>query len=146
MIGQYIGFHPSLSALLLRLALGYIFIPHGYQKLFKEPGPKGVAGFFKNIGVPAPLFFAYVVGSVEFFGGILLILGLLTRVAALLIVINMFIAIVKVKYKTGLISKVMEGGWVGGYELDLALVTMALVLVVFGSGKFSIDFVVLKQW
>lgn len=146
MIGHYVGFHPSLSALLLRLALGFILVPHGYQKLFKDPGPKGVAGFFQNLGVPAPLFFAYVVDCVEFFGGIFLILGLQTRIVALLVAVNMIVAIVKVKYKTGLISKVTEGGWVGGYELDLALLTMAAVLIVFGAGKFSVDFILLNQW
>ena len=146
-MGNLIGFHPSLSALALRLALGIIFIPHGYQKLFKKDvGPKTTAGFFASIGIPAPLFFAYVVGGVEFFGGILLILGLWTRLAALLIAINMIVAIAKVKFKTGLVEKVVDGKWVGGYELELALLAMACVLVVFGSGNFSIDFIVFHQW
>ena len=147
MINHLIGFHPSLSALVLRLVLGIIFIAHGYAKLFKKDfGPKGFAGFLRNMGSPAPMFFAYLVGSVEFYGGLLLIAGLFTRLAALAIAINLIVAMWKVKFKTGLIAKVMEGGWVGGYELDLALSAMAFVLTIFGSGKFSIDFIVLHQW
>ncbi len=68
MLDSLIGTHHSFAALLLRIVLGIIFIAHGYPKLFKkELGPKGVSGFFKSLGIPAPLFFAYVVGIVEFF-------------------------------------------------------------------------------
>ena len=147
MINHLIGFHPSFSALVLRLVLGIVFIAHGYPKLFKKDfGPKGFSGFLQTIGVPAPLFFAYVVGIVEFFGGLLLIIGLGTRLAALFIAMSLLVAIWKVKFKTGLVSRVMEGGWVGGYELDLALLAMAFVLVILGSGKFSFDFIVLHEW
>lgn len=147
MINHLIGYHPSFSALVLRLVLGMIFIAHGYPKLFKKDfGPQGFSGFLKSVGVPAPLLFAYVVGTVEFFGGILLILGLFTRLSAIVIAINMIVAMWKVKFKTGMISKVMEGGWVGGYELDLALLAMAFVLTILGAGKFSLDFVVLFEW
>ena len=147
MLSHLIGIHPSFSALLLRLVLGIIFIPHGYRKLFdKNIGPKATANFFVGFGIPAPMFFAYFAGCAEFFGGILLILGLFTRFAALALVIDMIIVLVEVKFKTGLISKVMEGGWVRGYELELALLVMAMVVLVFGSAKFSIDFIVLHQW
>ncbi len=147
MLNHIIGFHPSLTGLLLRLALGVIFVAHGYPKLFKkEAGPKGTAAFLSSVGIPAALFFAYVVGIVEFFGGILLILGLFTRAVGIAIAINMLVAMARVKFKTGLTAKVMEGGWVGGFELDLALFTMALVLALFGAGNFSIDVAVFNQW
>jgi putative oxidoreductase len=139
MLDTLIGTHASLAALILRIVLGVVFVAHGYPKLFKEPGPKGVSGFLQTLKVPAPLFFAYVVGIVEFFGGILVIIGLLTRPAAILIAINMLVAMWTLKFKTGLVSKVMEGGWVGGYELDLVLFAMALALAVSGAGAFSID-------
>lgn len=139
MLGTLIGTHASLAALILRIVLGVIFVAHGYPKLFKEPGLKGVSGFLQTLKVPAPLFFAYVVGIVEFFGGILVIIGLLTRPAVILIAINMLVAMWTLKFKTGLVSKVMEGGWVGGYELDLALFAMAIALAVLGAGAFSID-------
>jgi putative oxidoreductase len=146
MINHLIGVHPSLAMLILRLTLGIILIPHGYRKLFEKiSGPRELSTGLRNIGIPAPLFFAYVVGIVEFFGGILLVAGLFTRGAALVAAIDMIVAIVKVKFKTGLLSRVMEGGWVGGYELDLALLAISLVLFIFGGGKFSFDWLFLNQ-
>jgi len=139
MLDTLIGTHASLATLILRVTLGVIFVAHGYPKLFKEPGPEGVSGFLQSLKVPAPLFFAYVVGIVEFFGGILVIVGLFTRPAAILIAINMLVAMWILKFKTGLVSKVMEGGWVGGYELDVALMAMALALAATGAGHFSLE-------
>ena len=140
MFDSLIGTHPSFTALLLRVVLGVVFVAHGYPKLFKkDPGPKGVSGFLKSLGFPAPLFFAYVLGIVEFFGGLLTILGLWTRLAALLITIVMIVAMWKVKFKTGLILRAMEGGWVGGYELDLSLFAIAIALAALGAGVFSVD-------
>jgi len=145
MLNDIIGFHPSLAAFLLRLCLGIIFIVHGVPKLFREDfGPVGFSGMLKNIGVPSPLFFAYVVGIVEFVGGWLLLVGLLTRLTALLLTINMIVAIWKVKFKTGFVTRTTEGG--GGYEFDFALLTMSLVITIFGGGKFSIDYLYLQAW
>jgi putative oxidoreductase len=141
MLDGLIGTHHSFAALVLRLIVGYIFVSHGHQKLFKKDfGPKGFAGFLKNLNIPFPLFFSYVTGTVEFFGGVLLILGLLTRLDALLIAIVLIVAMWKVKFKTGLLTKVMEGGWAGGYELDLALFAVAIVLLISGGGTFSLDY------
>ena len=142
MISALLDMHPSLAELLLRVVLGVVFMSHGYPKLFKAPGPAGFAAQLKNINVPAPLLFAYVVGSVEFFGGFLVIVGLLTRAASVLIAINMIVAMWKIKFKTGLVTKVMEGGWAGGYELDLALCSIAVSLALTGPGVFSIDHLV----
>ena len=139
MLYSLIGWHPSFSALILRLALGAVFIAHGYPKLFKAPGPKGFAQWLGSLKIPAPLFFAYVVGIAEFFGGILLVLGLCTRLAALLIAVNMIVATWKVKFKTGLVTKVMEGSWAGGFELDMSLFAMAVALAATGAGSFSVD-------
>lgn len=146
MINSLFGFHPSLTLLVLRIIIGIIFIAHGYPKLFKSPGPQGMAGYLKSLNVPAPILFAYIVGVVEFFGGIALVLGLLTRYAAIFIAINMLGAMTKVKFKTGLVTKVMEGGWAGGFELDLALFGIAFALIFLGAGKFSVDFTVLNVW
>ncbi len=146
MINSLFGFHPSFTMLVLRIVLGIIFIVHGYPKLFKAPGPQGLAGYLKSIGIPAALLFAYVVGIVEFFGGVFLVLGLLTRWAAIGIAINMLVAMAKVKFKTGFVTKVMEGGWTGGYELDLSLFAIAVTLIFLGAGKFSLDVAVLNAW
>ena len=140
MFDTLIGTHHSFAALVLRLVLGIIFVAHGYPKLFKkEFGPKGFSAFLKNIGIPLPIFFAYVVGISEVVGGLLLILGLWTRLGAFLIACIMIVAMWKVKFKTGLFAKTMEGGWVGGYELDLALFAIAIALTVAGGGVFSLD-------
>ena len=76
----------------LRLAVGLVFLMHGGQKLFVF-GVAGVAGFFGNLGIPAPMAAAVVVSLVEFLGGIALVLGFLTRWAALLLAINMLVAV-----------------------------------------------------
>jgi len=140
MLDELIGTHHSFSALVLRLVLGYVFVAHGYPKLFKkEFGPRGFSAFLTNLEIPFPLFFAYVVGISEFFGGLLLILGFLTRLGAFLVACVMIVAMWKVKWKTGLFAKTMEGGWVGGYELDLSLFVIALALMASGAGVFSVD-------
>jgi putative oxidoreductase len=147
MLSQLIGNHPSFSVFTLRVVLGVIMIAHGYTKLFKKDyGPMGFSGFLKSLGFPAPLFFTYIVGIVEFFGSLLLIVGFATRYAAVAIAINMLVALIKVKAKTGLVSKVMNGSWVGGYELDLALLAMAFGIAIIGAGKISIDFLLFGQW
>jgi putative oxidoreductase len=141
MFDVIIGTHHSFAALVLRVIVGYIFIHHGYPKLFKKDfGPKGFAGVLKNLNIPLSLFFSYAAGITEFFGGVLLILGILTRLDALLIAIVMVVAMWKVKFKTGLLTKVMESGRAGGYELDLALFASAVALFVSGGGTFSIDY------
>ena len=140
MLENLIGTHHSFAALVLRVVLGIVFVAHGYPKLFKkEFGPKGFAAFLKNLNIPAPMFWAYGVGISEFFGGIFLIIGLVTRVDAFLIACVMAVAMGKVKFKTGLFAKTMEGGWVGGYELDLSLWAIAVALLVSGGGVFSLD-------
>ncbi len=140
MLDSLIGIHHSFAALVLRIVLGIIFVAHGYPKLYKKDfGPKGFAAFLKNLNVVPPLFWAYAVGITEFFGGLCLILGIWTQLASFLIACIMMAAMWKVKFKTGLFAKTMEGGWVGGYELDLSLGAIAVGLTVSGGGVFSLD-------
>lgn len=120
----FAGFAP----LILRLVLGLIFVVHGYPKLFKNFTQ--TAGFFESVGIKPAKFWVFVVGVVEFFGGIALILGFAVQLAALLIAINMAVAIVLVKFKQGLAD---------GYEFDLALFAMALSLVFLGAGFYAFD-------
>ena len=121
--------------LALRVPLGIIFIAHGYQKLF---GGKfeATAGFFSQIGIPAPQFFTGVVGVTEFFGGLLVLIGLLTRYAGTFLAVVMIVAIITVKASKGL---------VGGYELDLALLGMCVALIISGSRNLSVEKDVLKR-
>lgn len=119
--------------LLLRLALAAVFIVHGYPKLFGKPPMGGVAataGFFESIGIRPGKFWATVVGVMEFFGGILLVIGFGVQIVALLLAINMLVAIWKVKFKIG---------FANGWEFDFVLLVMALSLLVLGPGAYSLD-------
>lgn len=129
-----LNFFPELlnysffAPLLLRVILGLIFAVHGYPKLFG--GFSQTAGFFESVGIRPAKFWVFVVGVVEFFGGIALILGFATQIVALLIAIDMLVAIWKVKFKMG---------FVNGYEFDLLLLIVALSLMLTGAGAYAID-------
>lgn len=118
--------------LFLRIGLAAVFIVRGYPKLFG--GISGTAQFFESIGIKPGKFCAIVVGVVEFCGGILLLIGLFVQPVALLLAINMVVAIWKVKYQQGF-SPPAGGGW----EFDLVLLLMALALLVLGAGAHSLD-------
>jgi putative oxidoreductase len=122
--------HP-LALLALRLALGAIMIAHGAQKAFG--GMSRFMGMLQNMGIPPVL--GYLTLAAEFGGGILLVVGLLTRLAALSIVIDMSVAISRVHWKNGLLS---AGGKVG-YEFPLACGIIAFALIFLGAGPISLD-------
>jgi putative oxidoreductase len=117
-----------LSLLVLRIALGIIFLYHGYPKLMHTHG--NLQGVFVEHGLPG--YFAYVSGILETFGGALLLLGLFTRVAALLLAIEMCVAIWKVHSLHGIYA-------VRDYEFPLALAAACFVLATVGAGSISID-------
>jgi putative oxidoreductase len=119
--------HP-LAILVLRFALGAIMIAHGSQKLFG--GMPRFMGMLQNMGIPPVL--GYLTAAAEFGGGILLVVGLLTRLAALSIVIDMAVAIDKVHWKNGLKGP-------GGYEFPMACATIAFALIFLGAGPISLD-------
>ena len=117
-----------LGFLVLRLVLGVIMIGHGYSKVFG--GLHHHAEVVASIGLPAWL--GYVSAFAEFFGGILLVLGLFTRVAAIAICINMLVAIFKVHWHGGLLGP-------QGYQYPLSLAAMAFALIFTGAGVISLD-------
>ncbi len=117
-----------LALLLMRCALGLIFMFHGKPKLFGQTA--AFMQFFTRLGIPAQL--VYFVGVLELFGGALLILGLFTRVPALLLAIEMGVAIWKVHLVHGVYS-------VRDFEFPLALLTAALTLATVGAGAISLD-------
>ncbi|WP_166397051.1 DoxX family protein [Rubrobacter marinus] len=121
---------------MIRLVVGVIMAAHGYQKL--AGGPANFGGMLAQLGVPAPTLMAYVVTFVELVGGILLILGLLSRWAGLLLTANLAVAVLMVKVDVGLIAP--QGGGAGA-ELDLALIAGFVTILLLGPGKLSLDYV-----
>lgn len=118
-----------LALLVMRFVLGAIMIAHGYHKVWG--GFHHHMDFVGTLGLPRWL--AYLSAGTEFFGGIAIVLGLLTRFFALAFVIEMAVAIWKVHFKNGLTGN-------GGYEFPLALATIALALVCFDGGPWGFNF------
>jgi putative oxidoreductase len=136
------GTFPSKSLLIIRVALGIIFFAHGAQKVFGwfgGPGLKGVIGYFRQaLGVPAPL--TVLAALTELLGGIAMIIGLLARPAAVGLIIVMLVAIATVHAKHGFfINWSLEPGKGHGFEMNLALIAMALGVLFGGAGWLSID-------
>ena len=125
---RYLDRLQPLALLTLRVVLGVIMIGHGYPKVFG--GLHEHVRHISNLGLPGWL--AYLSAVAEFFGGILVIAGLLTRFAALAILINMSVAIWKVHWKNGLLGQ-------GGYQFPLSLAAIAFALILFGAGPIAMD-------
>ena len=130
MIQKYIGHRPDVALLILRVVIGATFFLYGWNKLTGDGGVAGVTGFLGSIGIPAAGIMAPILIAVEILGGLALILGLGTRLAAILLALVMIIAIVTVKY---------QAGFFNGYEFDLALLTVNIALILQGGGKYSVD-------
>lgn len=127
----------------LRLGLGIIFVAHGAQKLFGIWGGGGIAGtagFFEQLGLPAATPLAVAVGLIEFLGGLMLVAGAFTTVAALALTLVMLGAIWTVHLSQGFFlnwALAPSGGF--GYEFNLALIAGLLCLALTGPGALSID-------
>ena len=124
-----------LALLLLRLALGVIFIFHGYPKLFTHT--REMMQFFVRFGMPR--YFVYISGILELFGGILLIAGLFSRIVGLLLAGEMAVALWRVH---GLLSKPLE---VNNYEFPLAVAVGALAIASMGAGIISLDHAIYRD-
>ena len=132
----------SWSLLIVRLFLGVIFFAHGAQKLFgwfSGPGLKGTISFFQNtLGVPPAL--AVLAALTECLGGLAIFVGLLTRLAALGLIVVMLVAVAKVHWPNGFfLNMSMLPGKGHGFEFNFALIGMALALLVGGGGAKSLD-------
>lgn len=125
----------GIGPLLARLIVGVIMLAHGYQKLTAiGPGQFGVA--LGELGVPAPIVMGYVVTFTELIGGALLIIGLLSRLAALALTTTLAVAIALSHWGDPLISPASGGT---AKELPLALIAGFLVVLFTGPGALSLD-------
>ncbi|MEK6942622.1 MAG: DoxX family protein [Nanoarchaeota archaeon] len=116
---------------LLRVVLGAVFAYHGYVKLFVPGAFKGTVAFFAAIGLPAPAYAALLVSAVEFFGGLALVVGILTRWSSVLLAVTMLVALFKVHIKNGFfISN-------GGYEFTIVLLAGLAVVYAVGAGTLA---------
>ncbi|MBI2842907.1 MAG: DoxX family protein [Armatimonadetes bacterium] len=127
--------------LAIRLSLGLIFMAHGSQKLFGAFDGKGISGTIASmdaLGFVPAVFWGWVLAITEFFGGLAIFVGLLSRVAGALIAITMIVAIVKVHGAGGFFAP-------QGFEYNLALIGMSLSLTITGPGKLALDQLICKR-
>jgi putative oxidoreductase len=140
MASRLIRTDDDVAALLMRLALGIVFFAHGAQKVlgwFGGYGPSATLGAMTKQGLPAAL--VVLVMIAEFGGSIGLILGLLTRVAALGVGCVMLGAIITVHSKVGFFMNWMGNQKGEGFEYHLLALGLAIALIIKGGGLFSID-------
>lgn len=129
----------DLALLGARIGLAWLFIYHGGTTLFGIFGGAGLHSASIFFGTTAHLhpatFFAALAGIIEFFGGIALALGVFGRLAAAALVGDMVIAMATVTFGNGIVSNLPGAG----YELNVALATLALVVAILGTGRLSLD-------
>jgi putative oxidoreductase len=129
--------HQGLGIAILRIITGIVFTAHGYQKLFIY-GISGVQGAFTKMGAPMPTVTGPLVACLEFFGGIALIVGFLTRLVGLGLAIDMLGAMLIVHLANGFFLPM-------GYEFALTLCAASLTLALAGPGSVSIDEIIARQ-
>jgi putative oxidoreductase len=123
----------TLAPFPIRIMAGIAFILHGLPKF---ENLQGTQGFFASVGIPADL--ALLIGLLEVIGGVLLIVGLITRITSILFTIEMICAVLIVKADNGFMGQ-------GGFEVDLLLMSISISLLLSGPGRISIERDVLKR-
>jgi putative oxidoreductase len=129
----------NTGILFLRCVLGTVFLAHGLQKLigaFGGGGIEGTAKMMQQMGLVAPMFWAWVVALSETLGGALLILGVFPRISAAVIAVIMIVAILKVHGHNGLFAGQ------GGFEYPLLIFAVCVGIILAGGGKYSF----LNKW
>jgi putative oxidoreductase len=142
LIQRVLNTNAGLGALALRIPVGLILAAHGSQKLFAWFGGYGLEGtgqWMASIGLEPGYLMALLAGSAEFFGGLALVFGLLTRPAALVSAFTMLIAIFSVHISNGLFMSN------NGYEYALTLFAVTVALAIQGGGALSVDRVLAER-
>ena len=132
----------GFAALVLRVPVGLILAAHGAQKLFGWFGGYGLEGtgqWLASIGLEPGYLMALLAGGAEFFGGLALVLGLLTRSAAVVAAFTMLVAIFAVHIGNGLFMAN------NGYEYALTLFAATVALAIQGAGRFAVDNLLQKE-
>ena len=142
LLNKLLSSKAGIASFILRAPIGLILAAHGAQKLFSWFGGYGLEGtgqWMASIGMTPGYLMALLAGSAEFFGGLALLLGLLTRPAAVVAAFTMVVAIFSVHISNGLFMAN------NGYEYALTLLVALIVLAVQGGGSFSLDNVLSKK-
>jgi putative oxidoreductase len=127
---------PDSAAMIARLGLGFFILPHGLQKvfgLFGGPGLDATVGGMGHMGIPAA--FAYLAIAAEFLGGLGLIFGFLSRIAAFGVAVVLGVAVAMVHWKIGYFSGPAGTGW----EMHWLGLVLAVIVMVRGGGLASVD-------
>lgn len=136
LVNKLLTTNAGWAGFILRVPVGITFAAHGAQKLFAWFGGYGLAGtgqWLDSIGLGPGYLMALLVGSAEFFGGLALVLGVLTRPAALVNAFAMLVAIVSVHWSGGFFLSN------NGYEYALILAAASSAIMLQGAGKYSLD-------
>jgi putative oxidoreductase len=147
MFAKLLKTNSDIVPAIIRVVLGVLFFAHGAQKMlgwWGGPGYSAMMSAFESQGIPAV--FAFLAIAAEFFGGIGLILGFLGRIAAFGITVNMIVAILAVHWPNGLFMN-----WTGqqkgeGFEFHLLVLAITVSIMIVGSGAFSIDEYLYRNW
>ena len=138
---KLINTNNDIVPLVLRVVLGIVFYYHGMQKLttmYGGYGFTGTMGFFTGkLGIPA--FFAFLAIMAEGVGWAGLISGLLTRIAALGITVNMIVAVYMLHWQNGIFMNWFGNQKGEGFEFHLLVIAMAVALIIRGGGALSVD-------
>ncbi|MDV4116275.1 HvfX family Cu-binding RiPP maturation protein [Elizabethkingia anophelis] len=126
----------DLSLLSIRLILAYGFLK---PALMKVKDISSIAEWFKSINIPQPMLNAYLATGTELLGVVLLTLGLFSRIISIPLIITLIVAIVTVHLGNG-----FEAGE-NGFEIPLYYIIMLIALIAFGSGKFSVDYLIERR-
>lgn len=122
--------------LMFRIVVGIVFFVHGAQKLFSlfnGWGLEGTGNWMGSIGLHPGYYMAMLAGSAEFFGGVFLIIGLMTRLSSLFLIITMAVAILYVHLQNGFFT------YNNGYEYAMVLLFSSMTILIGGAGAFSLD-------
>jgi putative oxidoreductase len=147
MLKKIVQTNDDTSALILRVLLGVVFLPHGLQKVFGMFGGYGFTGtmgfFTGTLGIPA--LFAFLAIAAEFLGSLGLITGLFTRIAALGIGVMISVAALMLHVQNGFFMNWFGNQKGEGFEYHILVAAIAAALVIKGGGKWSLDRVLVRQ-